>query len=216
VPIVSFVVLKARCGSCLEKISWQYPIVEVWTGLIFLSIYSLPAGEAGLAFSILQKLILISVFCLYIVITIYDFRHKIIPDQLVIASIIISFLFHLISDLQLQTFNLLDWLAGPILFSFFGLIWLLSGGRAMGFGDAKLGLSVGLLLGATNGFSAIVLAFWIGAAGSLVYLLLNRIGFLKKNKGLTMKSEVPFAPFIVLGTWLALILELNLLHVPLF
>lgn len=83
----------------------------------------------------------------------------------------------------------------------------------MGFGDAKLGLSVGLLLGAAEGFSAIVLAFWIGAFGSLLYIFLNRINFLKSAKKLTMKSEIPFAPFIIVGAWISLVFKLNLLHV---
>ena len=83
----------------------------------------------------------------------------------------------------------------------------------MGFGDAKLGLSVGFLLGAVQGFSAIILAFWIGALCSLTYLLLNKTGFIKKAKKLTMKSEIPFAPFIILGAWLSLIFDLNIFYV---
>ncbi len=74
----------------------------------------------------------------------------------------------------------------------------------MGFGDAKLGLSIGLLLGAAHGFSGIVLSFWLGAAASL---------FLIRSKKFTIKSEVPFAPFIILGAWLALVFDLDLLYV---
>ena len=198
VPIISFLVLKARCGTCRAKISWQYPFIEIFTGLVFISVplWTLP------------------VFSIYIIILIYDFHHKIIPDELVYASIVLAFL---TSYFLLPTsFSLLDWFAGPILFAFFGSIWLLSRGRAMGFGDAKLGLSIGFLLGATQGFSAIILGFWIGAFGSLFYLFLSKIGFLKNTKGLTMKSEVPFAPFIIIGAWISLAFNLNLLHVTLF
>ena len=77
----------------------------------------------------------------------------------------------------------------------------------MGFGDAKLGLSIGLLLGAAQGLSAIILAFWIGAVYSLAYI------FIKNDKGLTMKSEVPFAPFIIIGAWVSIVFHINLLHV---
>lgn len=189
VPILSFFVQKGRCGSCGTKISWQYPLVELWTGLIFATI----------------PYIFIPIFCIYIVITIYDFKHKIIPDELVYVSIILAILTSYF--LLTAPFSLLDWLAGPIIFVFFGSIWLLSRGRAMGFGDAKLGLSVGFLLGAAQGFSAIVLAFWLGALGSLGYIFFN--------KGLTMKSEVPFAPFIIFGAWISLMFHLNILHVSL-
>lgn len=195
IPIASFFILKARCRRCQAKISWQYPIIELWTGLIFATV----------------PIIFLPVFCIYIVITIYDLRHKIIPDSLVYASLVLALVLRL-----LWGGSLWDWLAGPILFAFFGLIWLFSRGRVMGFGDAKLGLSVGLLLGATQGFSAIILAFWLGAFVSLLYIFLNKTGFLKNAKGLTMKSEVPFAPFIIFGAWMSLVFHLNIFHVALF
>ncbi|MDO8471010.1 MAG: prepilin peptidase [bacterium] len=204
VPVLSFLIQKGRCRNCGTNISYQYPLVELWTGLIFLSTYNLQLTTYN-------KLIFILVFCIYIVITIYDLRHKIIPDELVYAAILLS-----VVGRWLSGGSTLDWLAGPILFTFFGTIWLFSRGRAMGFGDAKLGLSVGLLFGASLGFSAIILAFWIGAFGSLVYLFLDKVGFLKNAKGLTMKSEIPFAPFIVIGAWMSLVFHLNIFYVILF
>src|SRR3989338_1573793 len=191
IPTVSFFILKARCSECQAKISWQYPVIEIWTGLLFVTI----------------PLILLPVFSIYVVIIIYDFKHKIIPDPLVYLAIALSLIYALFN---LRTFELIDLAAGPIIFLFFAAIWLLSRGRAMGFGDAKLGLSVGLLLGAAQGFSAIVLAFWIGAVYSLAYI------FLKNDKSLTMKSEVPFAPFIIIGAWVSIVFHINLLHVAIF
>lgn len=86
----------------------------------------------------------------------------------------------------------------------------------MGFGDAKLGLSVGLLLGLAEGISAMVLAFWIGATFALIYMFLNKMNFLKNSKSLTMKSEVPFAPFIILGAWISTVFSLNIFNVSSF
>lgn len=206
VPIVSFIALRAKCFGCSAKISWQYPIVEAWTGLVFVSVFSIINPTDF--YSLLHYLLFILVFCIYIVITIYDFKYKIIPDELVYASIFLS----LLVPILFANYSLTDWLTGPILFSFFALIWLLSKGRAMGFGDAKLGLSVGLLLG-TTGFFAIVLSFWIGAAGSLLYIFFNKLRFIKDSKGLTMKSEVPFAPAIILGAWLAFVFQTQILNV---
>src|SRR3989344_4097317 len=137
VPIVSFCLLKARCRGCQAKISWQYPLIELWTGLVFVNV----------------PYMFLPVFCIYTVILVYDFTHKIIPDALVYTSIVVALISRIVAGGSLW-----DWLAGPIIFSFFGLIWLLSRGRAMGFGDAKLGLSIGLLLGVAQGFSAIVSA----------------------------------------------------------
>jgi len=81
----------------------------------------------------------------------------------------------------------------------------------MGLGDGKLALSGGLLLGFSQGLSAITLAFWIGAAVSLLLMLFFRL-FNEKER-LTMKSEIPFAPFIILGVWISLIFHLDLFHV---
>mgnify|MGYP001577015149 CR=1 FL=1 len=195
VPIFSFLIQKGRCRGCGAKISYQYPIIEILTGLIFATV----------------PLWMLPMFCIYIVILIYDFHHKIIPDELVYLAIALS-----VVSRWLLGGSTLDWLAGPILFTFFASIWFFSRGRAMGFGDAKLGLSIGLLLGATHGFSAIVLAFWIGALASLLYIFLTKTGFLKNSKGLTMRSEVPFAPFMIIGAWISLLLNLDLLHVVLF
>lgn len=83
----------------------------------------------------------------------------------------------------------------------------------MGLGDAKLAIPLGIVLSWPAVVSAIVLSFWIGASISVVLLLLQkavrhivgrgqvRLGFLSRS--LTMKSEIPFAPFLVLGFLLA-------------
>ncbi len=81
----------------------------------------------------------------------------------------------------------------------------------MGFGDGKLALSIGLLLGAPNGFSAIILAFILGSVCALAFTLFGSL--FNAEKRLTMKSEIPFAPFLILGAWLALIYNLDLLYV---
>ncbi|MDB5266945.1 MAG: prepilin peptidase leader peptidase (prepilin peptidase) / N-methyltransferase [Parcubacteria group bacterium] len=209
VPVISFVGLGGKCSGCKSKISWQYPLVELWTGLIFLSLYSAFPFVFDLKGGFLY-ILAAAIFCIYVVLTIYDVRHKILPDELVYAAIILGFASRLI-----QGGALLDYLVGPILFGFFGLIWLLSRGRAMGFGDAKLALSLGLLLGAPAGFSALVLAFWIGSVITLTIMILGRLRFalFRSGKGLTMKSEIPFAPFLILGAWISLIYHLDLFHV---
>lgn len=207
VPIISFIGLNGKCSGCKSKISWQYPVVEILTGLIFATIFNFQ-------FSILQNFLVLVVFCIYIVIAIYDLRHKIIPDNLSYSAIILA----VICRLFIAHGSLLDWFVGPILFGFFALIWLISRGRAMGFGDAKLSLSIGLLLGAVNGFSALVLAFVIGSVVSLAYMAMIKLfnPLFKGTKKLTMKSEIPFAPFLILGAWMALIYNLDLLHVLYF
>ena len=191
--------MNGRCSGCRTKISWQYPLVELWTALLFISVTNYLA---------------LIIFCIYVVITIYDSRHKVIPDVLSYSALALAIVYRFAQTSS----SSLDWFAGPILFGFFALIWLVSRGRAMGLGDAKLALSVGVLLGAANGFSALVLAFVIGSVASLAYMALVFVfnPLFKGAKGLTMKSEIPFAPFLVLGGWIALIYNLDLLHVLYF
>jgi leader peptidase (prepilin peptidase)/N-methyltransferase len=196
VPVISFFSLKGQCSQCKMKISWQYPLVELLTAFIFIT---LPR------FSIISWVLFMTVFSIYIVILIYDARHKIIPDSLVYPAIGLSILVRIFSGGLFAQ----DFVVAVGLFLFFAGLWLFSRGRAMGFGDAKLALSIGFLLGAAEGLSAAVLAFWIGTVTVGCF-------FLFSTKKLTMKTEIPFAPFLILGAWLSLLFHLDLLHVALF
>jgi leader peptidase (prepilin peptidase)/N-methyltransferase len=99
-------------------------------------------------------------------------------------------------------------LAGPILFLFFWALWYFSKGTWMGFGDAKLALAIGLTLGFSRGITATILGFWIGAITGIVLMILSRSKWLRQKIG--MKSEVPFGPFLIIGFFLSLFLNLDL------
>lgn len=223
VPVVSYFFLRGKCSLCKSPISIQYPLVEIGTGILFAmsfaAFYTLPtlSNISDLVF----YLVIISIL---MVITVYDIRHTIIPDGLVYAFIIFSLIriFFIYPIPELFHYPLiLELLAGPILFLPFFLLWFVSKGRWMGFGDAKLALGIGFLLGLSAGISAIILAFWIGAIVSLIYLGLGRIseslpvqkyGLSLHLKHLTIKSEIPFAPYLILGTLLVLFFGIDVLH----
>ncbi|MFA5934473.1 MAG: prepilin peptidase [Candidatus Paceibacterota bacterium] len=196
VPLFSFIFLGGKCLSCGSKISYQYPVVEFITGLVF----SLVFLKTGI--SIFFPFYLV-VFSILVIIAVYDVKHKIIPDGMVFAfsvlSLVVLFLSQNVSN-GLILPNIWDLLAGPILASFFAFFWLVSSGRWMGFGDAKLALGVGWLLGIAGGVFAIMLSFWIGAVVSLFIILLEKLNLFKW--GITIKSEIPFAPFIILATFI--------------
>ena len=86
---------------------------------------------------------------------------------------------------------------------FFFLIWLISRGRWMGFGDVKLGFFMGLFLSWPNILVALFSAFFIGA--------IIGIGLIIAGKK-TLKSQVPFGPFLVTGTFIALFWGQNLIN----
>ncbi len=206
-PIFSFLILGAKCSGCNSKISYQYFFVELITGISFVLLFL----KFGLTPTLFTYLFIVS---LLITMSVYDFKHKIIPDSMVfifiLASLGVFFMTHTFNDIFNITLSP-DLLAGPILFAFFAFFWLISQGKWMGFGDAKLALGVGFLLGISGGIFAIMLAFWIGAIFSLSLMLLQKVNI--SNFRISLKSEIPFAPFIILAVFIQIITSWNLSNI---
>lgn len=218
VPVLSFFVQKGRCRGCKSGISWQYPLVECITGAVFVAVVwknLQPAISIPQFLSPLWLLVVgcqLSVFALLIAIAVYDIRHKIIPNALVYSAGLVSLLLLFATSYKLQAPNLpLDFWSGPLLAFPFAGIWFFSRGRAMGLGDAKLILFFPWLLGLAGGLSAVLLGFWMGASVSVAGILLKGVvsssgrlcpGLKAKLKNLTMKTELPLAPFLILGLFI--------------
>jgi len=201
VPIASFIIQRGRCLKCQSKISWQYPVVEFLTGLVFALLFiSMPHQSLADLISIIYYW---AIFSILIMISVYDIRHKIIPDAPVYTFIILSLFAPILAAGALNFDILLSVLAGLMLSAPFALLWILSDGRLMGLGDAKIVLGLGIMLGLAQGLAAVLLAFWIGALFSIILLALSR-------GGITMKSEIPFGPFLVLSAFIALISNFDL------
>jgi leader peptidase (prepilin peptidase)/N-methyltransferase len=211
IPVLSFLFLKGRCLRCKTKISAQYPAVEFITGIIFASIY-LKLQDAlfltPFAF-IAAYAFYAAAFSVLILISVYDIKHKIIPDALALllgALTLVGIFFFNIDDARLfypHLPSLWQFLSGFILAAPFALLWLVSSGRWMGLGDAKLAVGLGWLLGPSRLLSGAVLSFWVGAVLGIIL-----VAFSKKYK---MKSELPFAPYLVLGSLLAFLFELHII-----
>jgi prepilin signal peptidase PulO-like enzyme (type II secretory pathway) len=97
----------------------------------------------------------------------------------------------------------------------FLLIFIVSKGRWIGFGDVKYIAVIGFFLGFALGLSAVILAFWIGAAFSLLVISINKfkinLPFLRNN--FTIKSEIPFGPFLSLGIILSFYFNADLFQI---
>jgi prepilin signal peptidase PulO-like enzyme (type II secretory pathway) len=205
VPILSFIILRGKCARCKSKISFQYPVVEFLTGILFALIWS-----EGYPFY--YTLLLALITSILMVIGVYDVKHTIIPDALVYSFIALSFIKLLLDNggALFSGAGITGLLAGPALFLPFFLLWFMSKGRWMGFGDAKLAFGMGWMLGLLPGISAIIFAFWIGAIAGLLMLLLKRVSRMSVHnrglflilKNLTIKSEIPFAPFLILAVYI--------------
>lgn len=192
IPVISFLFLQGRCRYCHARLSRQYPVVEVAAALLSLAVYVLHPMPLEYA------LWLVTVMTLLFVV-VYDIRHGIIPWSA--SGLLVALaLTHLFLFSEPTLWNVL---AGPLLALPLFLFSLVSRGTWMGWGDSALELSLGWLLGLSMGATALVLAFWTGAAVGIALMLLK--------KGYKMRSELPFAPFLVLGA-----LAVHFLHVDFF
>lgn len=220
-PLISYVFQLGKCTKCKTPISWQYPLVEFLSGISFLLLYSLYI--AGI-FNFYYFLLYIVIFSLLLVIVAYDIRHKIIPDEwsllLAILTAIIAwgrFSTDIYTDVYKQY---LDLLAGPMWFLPFYFLWKYSDGRWIGLGDGKLAIGLAFLLGFAESFSAIALAFWLGAAWAGIIFIFNKVAKVLKLKWggyqLTMKTEVPFAPFMILATLIVFVTHIDIFSLHAF
>jgi len=216
IPVLSFILQGGKCAGCQSKISWQYPVVECLTGLLFVGVF---AKYLGFVYFILNPwyiVISLIVVAVLVAITVYDIKHKIIPNGLVFAfgvlalvKIAADYFLMIGTPAEIKVHLIWYLLAGPVLALPLFLIWLISRGRWMGLGDPKLVLGIGWFLGPVMGLSAVILAFWVGAVYGLVLLVLSKF----KWHGLKIngQTEVPFAPFLILGFLLVFFFNFDIL-----
>lgn len=217
-PVFSFLLLKGKCRYCQAKIPKGAFWAEIAMG--FLSVLAL--WQSGLRFSdfswllAANYLLLTAIFAVLLLITIYDLRHFIIPDHFLVVFFIFSFCYALLvgSDFRLI---LADLFWGVALALPFLLLFLVSRGRWLGFGDVKYIFAIGFFLGPVQGLSAVILAFWIGAAFAIPALVLrhflHRTNLPLLRDNFTIKSEIPFGPFLSLATVASFCFKLDLFQI---
>ena len=208
IPVLSFILLQGKCRHCRAKISFQYPLVELAIGFLFVGIFYsiMPWFGQGME-SLAEPSFLKAVELLYLwtiasfltVIFVYDLKHFLIPDKILYPAIGLVLFWQVFLNFEigenltkLSFFQML--FAGLGVAAFFFSIYLFSKGKAMGFGDVKLALFMGFFLSWPNILVALAVAFGTGAIVGLALICLKRK---------TMRSEVPFGPFLVLGTLVA-------------
>lgn len=208
IPILSFIIQGGRSRYSKTKISWQYPLVEFFTGFLFvLMADKLLKICFDLNIFIVALIFYFVVLSFFVLIFVYDLRHQIIPDAFIFPLIFLSLVFVFLNIflpthfLLLNTGNLSVFLAGPIISMPIILIWSLTKGKGMGFGDVLLTLPIGWLLGVSSGFASLLVAFWIGAIFGIALIILG-----KKN----MKDKIPFGPFLILGFILCLLYNIDM------
>lgn len=185
-PVLSFLLLGGRCRRCHTRLSWQYPLVEVCTGIgavfFFTRFYSFP----------LMLVWIVPVFISFVVIFFSDVKYQIIPDSMVILLGIGSTV-HLLIPYRLLIIQYV--LSGTAAAGFFFFIWFLTRGRGMGLGDGKLAFALGLLLGFPGILIALYTAFLTGAILGVILILTGQK---------SLKTKIAFGPFLLAGTLVSL------------
>jgi len=227
IPIFSFLFLRGYSRCCNKKLSWQYPLVEMVTGVLSVLVViaspalrdvaiSLPIGQsiltgllpfdyatssvASLRVNFLAMILMLATVSCLIVIFFADVKYQIIPDQIQIGLLFFSILYFIVGTghtLSIQQITI-RLLSGLSVMTPILLIYYFTKGRGMGFGDVKLAFNMGILLGIKGGLLALYFAFIIGGIFG-AYLLLS-----KKKK---LKGKIAFGPFLVVGVLIMLLFQ---------
>ena len=196
IPVFSYLALKGRCSNCSESISIIYPIVEIITALVTLTIYSI--------FLLNWELIaIIALFYTLIVLSFIDLKYRAVPDYLLIIAVILAIVVGDIISVLIFTGGLLL-LELIITFYIQNIKAKITGNkeletqRALGEGDMPIAGVIGGLLGIQLGVSAIFLAALLALLPAIYNL------FSKKE------IETAFIPFLSLGLFITLFSGFNL------
>ena len=196
IPVLSYVLLGARCRSCRGRIHWRYPAVELLSGLLSL-LFALKFGPT------LQWAVYMVFLGIFLVASFIDLGSFILPDVLTYPAAALA--------LCTPLFLPVDWLETVLGgLSGAGIFFLLQqfyqrvrGIDALGTGDVKLMLSLGALVGLSMLPLMILLSALCALAVAMVYL--------RRPDGQGLRTAIPFGPFLCLGAVLTLLWGENLL-----
>lgn len=184
IPAVSYFVQKGRCRACGVRFSFQHPIVEIATGIVFAAL-ALAFLRGSLPYTPVFASAAFASAAAVIVLIVSDFRFQILPDGAVavlgLSAVVIS-----ISRGHVAA----DFAAAAAAAAFFGGLWFFSAGKWMGFGDVKLVFATSLAVGFPASLTAFLFSFWLGGITGVSLIAAGRKG---------MQSRLPFGPFLIAG-----------------
>ncbi len=190
VPLVSYAMLHGRCRRCGERIGVVYPAVELATALL--------VAGCVLAFGVSLRALAAAIFCCaLVVVTATDLSHRIVPNKVVIPAAAIVLV------LETAARPSPEWAIGALGASGFLFLAVVVYPAGMGMGDVKLALLMGAALGRT-----VPVALMLGMISALV----PSVVLLARHGAAARKMGIPFAPFLALGSVVALFAGHELLH----
>lgn len=192
VPVASWLALRGKCRYCRKPIGWQYPAVEVATGLLFAASY-LAWPHTLDTLGMVSFCLWLAALVLLVALTVYDFRWRELPDVMVWPLTVVGAASVLLGAPWWSDLSLL-WqpvLGAAVIFGLFYGLYQVSAGRWIGGGDVKIALGLGLLSGgAVQALLIIFFASVIGTLTSLPLLIRSR----------TAKIQIPFGPALIAAT----------------
>lgn len=189
-PILSFVVLRGKCRYCGQRISSMYLATELITLSTFVPYCWLNGPCSGVG-----NVYWLGMIFVLLALSAFDFLYYILPDKIIGLGFIVAVSYELFFNGQGIMVELLTGLA---LASFFCIIFIVSRGEWMGFGDVKLAGFIGFILGFPLAVWSILVAVWIGAFWGM--------GMLAANKA-NLKTPLPFGTFMGATAILSIIFQ---------
>jgi leader peptidase (prepilin peptidase)/N-methyltransferase len=189
-PLVSYALLRGRCRSCGVRISPLYPAVELATAVL--------AAACVWKFGLTGEALVAAFFCVVLVaVTATDLTHRIIPNRIVLPATVVV----LVAQTALEPSP--EWALAALGASLFLFVAAVAYPAGMGMGDVKLALLMGAALGKT-----VSVALFAG----MFLALVPSVFLLARHGSAARKMGIPFAPFLALGSVIALFAGEQLLH----
>ena len=204
-PLVSYIVLQAKCRACKSVVPWQYPALEIVMAVLFMGFaWQILTGDDAIPAFARDSQDVVALFIrngliamLLLPIFMFDWRASVIPDRLSLPAMIIAL--SLNAAMGVDPAAML--VGGFTLGAFFALQYLISRGTWVGGGDIRLAMVIGFLLGPELGAFALLVAYMFGSIAGLYLIFVRRRD---------VQSHVPFGTFMVIGAFFALFFGNNI------
>ena len=190
--------LKGRCRYCHASIHVRYPIVEIGSAFVLAFFFAIRQPSLGLE-------VIMTVFALLILVSLlfFDLFYFVLPDALLLPAIAVYAIYDIVKVMNPLPYFLTALLSA----GFFVILYTVSRGRNLGFGDVKFAFFIGLVAGYPFGFLAIVGGVWLAAIVAIILLILKRVG---------LQDAIPLGSFLALSTILCIIFNYELLPLATF
>lgn len=179
IPVFSFLLLRRRCRYCKHPIPWSYLVLEIIAGSSLVALFL----QSGDDFS-LELLFFAGMILGFLALFFFDFKHFLLPDRITFPLIGVAFLYRTVATPEMLVNTVVT---GFVLAMLFAILYVVSDGTWIGFGDVKLMVLLGLVFGYPVGALVVILSIWLAAIVGIAMLLMGKA---------TSQTALPFGSFL--------------------